>query len=83
MSARHPEICLLSPDSRGGANIEFDKDIELAAVQMAPVFLDKESTTQKVCTVIEEAAKHGSTLIGFPESIIPEYPGQIEMLPLD
>ncbi|KAF2158652.1 hypothetical protein M409DRAFT_38149 [Zasmidium cellare ATCC 36951] len=63
--------------------INFQDEIKIAAVQMSPVFLDKQTSTQKVCTKIQEAAAQGSTVVGFPESIIPGYPGWIEMLPLD
>jgi len=46
----------------------------VAAVQAAPVFLDLESTIEKTCTIIEEAASNGAKLIGFPEAFIPGYP---------
>lgn len=49
--------------------------IKLAAVQAAPVFLDKTATTNKVCSLILEAGKNGADVIGFPETFIPGYPG--------
>lgn len=45
-----------------------------AAVQAAPVFLDKTATTKKACDIIDEAAAKGAKLIGFPEGFIPGYP---------
>lgn len=65
------------------AAIDYQKIMKIAAVQMAPVFLDKKASTKKVCAYIREAAAEGTAVIGFPESIIPGYPGWIEMLPLD
>lgn len=45
-----------------------------AAVQMAPVFLNKAETVGKVVSLIEEAGGNGASLIVFPEAIIPTYP---------
>lgn len=45
-----------------------------AAVQMAPVWLDREATTEKVCEKIMELGKAGVRLIVFPEVIIPGTP---------
>jgi nitrilase len=48
--------------------------IKVAAVQAAPVFLDREATLDKVVTLIEKAAAEGAGLIVFPETFIPTYP---------
>jgi predicted amidohydrolase len=45
-----------------------------AAIQAAPVFLDREATAEKSCRLIEEAAGKGAELIAFPEVYIPAYP---------
>jgi len=48
--------------------------VRAAAVQAAPVFLDKFATIEKACTLIQEAADNGARLIVFPESFIPTFP---------
>ena len=45
-----------------------------AAVQTAPVFLNKDETIGKVVSLIEEAAAEGASLIVFPEAMVPGYP---------
>lgn len=56
--------------------------LKLAAVQAAPVFLNRAATTQKVCSLILEAGKSGADVIGFPEGFIPGHPGWVEVLQL-
>ena len=45
-----------------------------AAVQAAPVYLNREKTLDKVVALIEEASRQGAQFIVFPESFIPGYP---------
>lgn len=45
-----------------------------AAVQAAPVFLNRDETVGKVLSLIEEASAGGAELIVFPEAFIPAYP---------
>ncbi len=45
-----------------------------AAVQAAPVYMDREATIQKGCDLIDRAARGGAQLIVFPETWVPGYP---------
>lgn len=44
--------------------------LRAAVVQTAPVLLDREATTAKICRLIDEAAAKGAKMILFPESVI-------------
>jgi len=54
---------------------------KIAAVQAAPVFLDLNATIDKVCALIEEAARQGATLVVFPEAFVPAYPLWVWFIP--
>lgn len=47
---------------------------KVAAMHVSPVFLDTDKTIDKVCSLIAEAAGHGSQLIAFPEAFVPAFP---------
>ena len=45
--------------------------LRAAAVQAAPVFLNRDATVQKVARLTKEAKDNGADLVVFPESFIP------------
>jgi len=53
-----------------------------AAVQAAPVFLDRDATVEKACALIGRAAAQGAKLIVLPETFVPAYPAWVWFLPL-
>ncbi|MFQ5637401.1 MAG: carbon-nitrogen hydrolase family protein [bacterium] len=55
--------------------------IQVAAVQAAPVFLDKNKTVEKACSLIAEAASKGARLVVFPEVFISGYPDWVWLVP--
>lgn len=59
------------------AKIEF----KVAAVQDAPVFLDKNATIEKACELINQTAGNGASMAVFPEAFISGYPDWVWTLP--
>ena len=50
------------------------ESVMVAAVQAAPVLLDRDATIGKVSALAEQAAGAGARLVAFPEAFIPGYP---------
>ncbi|MFQ5857023.1 MAG: carbon-nitrogen hydrolase family protein [Anaerolineae bacterium] len=57
------------------------KSFKIAAVQAAPIFLDREATVAKAGDLIAEAAQNGARLVVFPEAFIPTYPDWVWAIP--
>ena len=48
--------------------------VRLAAAQAASVWLNREATVQKACSLIEEAGRNGAQIVAFPEGYLPGFP---------
>ncbi len=53
--------------------------LNIAFAQIAPVWLNKEATIEKVISAIESAAKMDAQLVAFGESLLPGYPFWLDL----
>ncbi len=54
---------------------------KIAAAQFAPVYLNKEATVEKACSIIADAGKLDIDLLVFPEAFLPGYPAWVWHMP--
>ena len=47
---------------------------KVALAQLAPVWLNRTATLDKIMQAVLEAAEQGATLVAFGESLLPGYP---------
>ena len=53
--------------------------MKVAAIQAAPVFLDRTATLEKVLALMDEAAAKGAELCAFPETFLSGYPVWVDL----
>jgi nitrilase len=57
------------------------KPYKVAAVQIAPVYMNRERTLEKALRYLDQAAAAGAKLVVFPEVLIPGYPDWVWSVP--
>ena len=53
--------------------------LKIALAQIAPIWLDRQRTLDKILTYVNEAAEAGCELVSFGEALLPGYPFWIEL----
>ena len=61
----------------GVDEVKRPQHFRIAAVQAAPVYMDRDATAEKANKLIEEAASQGAKIVGFPECFIPGFPSWV------
>ena len=51
--------------------------VRVGAVQAEPVWLDLDGSVDKTISIIQESAKDGVQVLGFPEVWVPGYPWSV------
>jgi hypothetical protein len=70
-------LVIIEPEEKPTSSTEstkMSKTVKVGAVQAEPAWLDLQGGVTKVVSLIEEAAKNGTNVLGFPEVFIPGYP---------
>lgn len=60
------------------ANIADTDRLTVAVAQIAPVWLNRQATTQKIVEAVTLAADEGASLVAFGEAVLPGYPFWVE-----
>lgn len=55
-----------------------DSSLRVAVAQIAPVWLDRDATLQRVVAQVDAAAAKGARLVAFGEALVPGYPFWVE-----
>lgn len=64
--------------ARTGKIVMSDKHLSVALAQIAPVWLDRDATIDKIVSWVEKAARENCALVIFGEAILPGYPFWVE-----
>lgn len=68
---------IIQPETNASNASEKDR-LTVALAQIAPVWIDRNATIEKVASVIHQAADEQASLVAFSEALIPGYPFWVE-----